>query len=396
MTKLRMGVIGLGNMGSAHSAYLFDNVVDRASLGVICDLDPEKLKKFSARYPGVPAFATHKELLASGTCDAILIAVPHYDHVPIAMDAFAKGVHVLCEKPLAVSVKAAREISELHAKKYGHLKFGVMFNQRTNPLYQKMRDLVATGEIGEVSRITWICTAWFRSWTYYASGGWRATWKGEGGGVLINQCPHSLDLFQWIPNMMPNRVTAVSFIGKTHPIEVEDEVSAILEYPNGAVGHFIASTGEAPGANRLEIAGSMGKLVAEDGKLKFWRNRVDAQEYNRTTPKIFGSPESWPIDLPVKASDGGVSEHQAMTRIFVNAVLDNTANDKLLAPGPDGMRGLEIGNAILMAGVTRTPVTLPMDGDAYDAFIDEMAKKYAGRKTLETKTATVATLVGSV
>jgi predicted dehydrogenase len=304
----------------------------------------------------------------------------------MALDAFEKNVHVLCEKPLAVSVTAAREVAEAY-RKYPHLKFGVMFNQRTNPLYQKMREMVASGEIGEISRVTWICTAWFRSWTYYASGGWRATWKGEGGGVLINQCPHSLDLLQWITGIMPNRVTGVTFLGKTHPIEVEDEVSAILEYPNGAIGHFIASTGEAPGSNRLEINGSLGKLVAEENKLKFYRNRVDAQEYNRTTTNVFGAPENWYIELPVKSSSG--SEHQAMTQIFVNGVINDIPNEKLLAPGPDGINGLELGNAMVMAGVTRNPVTLPLDGKAYDAFLDDMAKKYGGKKTLETRKSTL-------
>ncbi|MCL2640866.1 MAG: Gfo/Idh/MocA family oxidoreductase, partial [Phycisphaerales bacterium] len=330
----------------------------------------------------------HHELLYSGTCDAILVAVPHYDHVPIALDAFTKNVHVLLEKPIAVSVKAASEVIEVY-KKYPHLKFGIMLNQRNNVTYQKMREMIASGELSEISRITWICTNWFRSNAYYASGGWRATWKGEGGGILINQCPHYLDLVQWIPNMMPNRVTAVASIGKTHPIEVEDEVNAIMEYPNGATGHFVTSTGECPGSNRLEIVGSRGTLICDNGgKLTFRRNRVDAQEFNRTTTTSFGIPEVWNIEIPT-TSRATLGEHNQTTQNFVNVILKNEPNEKLLSPGPDGFNGLHLGNAMLMAGLMRKPVDLPVDGDKFDAFIEDLAQKYGGKKTLEAKTSQV-------
>ncbi|MEI8197608.1 MAG: Gfo/Idh/MocA family oxidoreductase, partial [Phycisphaerae bacterium] len=225
-------------------------------------------------------------------------------------------------------------------------------------------------------------------WAYYASGGWRATWKGEGGGVLINQCPHNLDLIQWVVNgLKPNRVTAVGSVGKTHPIEVEDEISAILEYPNGATGHFVTSTGEAPGTNRLEICGSRGKIVAEDGKVTFTRTRVDVQELNRTTTQSFPAVETWNIDIPYTPRN--IPEHAFITQNFAQAVLDNRPNETLLAPGPEGLHGLELGNAIMMSGLTRKSVELPVDGDEFDRFIDDMAKKYGGKKTLQTKDANV-------
>jgi predicted dehydrogenase len=383
MSKIRFGVIGLGNMGSHHSRYM--NSVPGATLAAVCDIDPEKRDKFTAEL-SVPGYATASELLDSGAVDAIVIAVPHYDHMSIAAEAFSKGIHVMCEKPIAVSVNAAREgigAYEAALKKFPHLKFGIMFQQRTNTLYQKLRELITSGELGEVSRITWIVTNWFRTWTYYASGGWRATWKGEGGGVLINQCPHNLDLIQYVVGgLMPSRVTAVGTVGKTHPIEVEDDISAILEYPNGATGHFITTTGEAPGTNRLEIAGDRGKIIAEDGKLTFHRTRKSVTEVNQTSPESFAWVETWKCEIPF--TPGGDS-HKIVTDQFVDVILKNKPNTDLIAPGPDGVKGLEIGNAIMMSGLTRTPVNLPVDGAAFDAFILDMAKKYGGKKTLQTK-----------
>lgn len=381
MDKVRIGIIGFGNMGVSHAGYMKD--VKGAVLGAICDSDPAKAKAAKERF-GVPTFTDYNEMFASGAIDAIIIAVPHYDHVPVALAAFKAGLHVMCEKPAAVSVKAAREMNEAYKKYASKLKFGIMFNQRTNPLYRKVRELVADGELGEITRVTWIVTNWFRTWTYYASGGWRATWKGEGGGVLINQCPHNLDLIQWVTNgLMPNRVTAVGFVGKTHPIEVEDEMSAILEYPNGAIGHFITSTGEAPGTNRLEICGDRGRIIAEHGKLKFTRTRKSVSDVNKNSPDAFTHVETWEIEVPIGAYPS--MEHKAVTERFVDVVLNNRPNKDLIAEGTEGVNGLEIGNAIMKAGLTRQSVELPLNGDEYDAFIDDMAIKYGGRKSLETK-----------
>jgi predicted dehydrogenase len=388
MQTVRFGVIGLGNMGSHHTRYLGAGQVDNATLTAICDVDADRLARTEVG-PNVARFSNHHEMLNSGAVDAIIIAVPHYDHAPIAMDAFARNIHPMSEKPVAVSVNAARKLNEEY-KKYPHLKFGVMFNQRNNGLYQKFREVIADGELGEITRITWLITDWFRTWTYYASGGWRATWAGEGGGVLINQCPHNLDLIQWIPNMMPNRVTAVVALGKQHPIEVEDEVSAIFEYPNGAMGHLITTTGEAPGTNRLEIAGDRGRLSAENGKLLFRRTRKSVKNELRNSPKSFVNMETWDCEIPYEK--GPADEHKATTQIFVNAILHDTP---MLGPGIEGVRGLEIGNAILMAGITRQPVNLPIDGEAYDGMLKDLHQKFGGKKTLQTKNTGPTDLAGS-
>lgn len=377
MDQVRFGIIGVGNMGTGHIGIIKGN--PNTKLAALCDIDPEKLAKHTAEQ-NVPGFATADELFKSKLVDAVVIATPHYDHPPIGIAAMRAGIHVMCEKPIAVSVKAARELIE-ESKKHPNVKFGIMFNQRSNPMYQKIRSLIADGELGEIYRITWIITDWFRTHTYYASGGWRATWAGEGGGVLINQCPHNLDLIQWVTGIRPIRATAVGSVGKRHPIEVEDDISAILEYENGAVGHFITTTGEYPGTNRLEIAGDRGKIIAEHGKITFHRTRKSVTEVCETSPDSFTSIETWPIDIAYpKAPNYG--EHERVSRNFVDAIQKGTP---MLAPGEEGIHGLEIGNAILMSGLTRKPVDIPVNGDAFDQFIKDMEKQYGGRKTLETK-----------
>jgi predicted dehydrogenase len=383
LETVRFGIVGLGNIGGFHATYL--PTLDHAAVTAICESDNARLETWAKKL-NVAGFTSPQELIESGLIDAVIIATPHTEHVPLALAAMAKGLHVLCEKPIAVGVKAARELNEAYEKKYSHLKFGMMFQLRTSPVFKKVRELIAEGELGEVSRLTWIATTWFRTWAYYASGGWRATWTGEGGGVTINQCPHNFDMIQHLLGMMPTRVTAVAAVGKRHPIEVEDEVSAILEFPNGAIGHFVTTTGEAPGTDRLEIAGDRGKLVVEGGKIKFSRTRQAVQEFNRTCPQAFASPERWEIDVPVS---GEAESHKFITQRFIDVVRQDLPNNELIAPGPEGVRGLELGNAILMAGLTRQPVTLPLDGEAYEVFLKDMARQYGGRKTLQTKDAVV-------
>ncbi|MCS7033266.1 MAG: Gfo/Idh/MocA family oxidoreductase [Phycisphaerae bacterium] len=377
MDTVRFGIVGYGNMGSHHARSLQAGLIEGASLGAICDTDPAALERARQKHQ-VPLFGTHQEMLAARVCDAVLIATPHYSHPPIALDAFAAGLHVLSEKPVAVSVNAARKLNEQYQSRYSHLKFGIMFQQRAYTLWRKLREVIASGEVGEIRRVTWIVTDWFRTWAYYGSGGWRATWAGEGGGVLINQCPHNLDLLQWLlGGMMPTRVTAVASIGKTHPIEVEDEVNAILEYPNGATGHFVTSTGEAPGSNRLEIAGDRGKLVAEGGQITFFRTVESVDVINRTSPKLFPLVETWKCEIPVPPDPG--KHHEQVVRAFVSGIRQGTP---LIAEGVEGVRGLELGNAMLLAGLTRQPVELPMDGEAFDRFLEELTHRYGGRKTL--------------
>lgn len=376
MQTVRFGVIGLGNMGAYHCNYL--NTLEGGKLAAICDVDPAKADAMAKKFE-VPKFSKYQDLLASNTCDAVIVATPHYDHSDQVIAAFEKGLHVITEKPQAVTINEARRMNEAAAR-HPHLKFAIDFQSRTSPAFRKLRELLQSGELGEITRITWIATAWFRPWSYYASGGWRATWAGEGGGLLINQCPHNLDQLYWLTNMMPSRMTAVGFIGKTHPIEVEDEISAIMEYSNGAIGHFITTTGEAPGADRLEIATDRGRIVSENGKLSLKLTRKSVRQIRETIPDLFPSVEAWDVDIPIKGTGG---DAKFITQNFVNAIVKD---EPLISPGQEGIKGLELGNAMMMSGLTRKAVDLPLDGDAYDAFIKEMTEKYGGKKKLATKT----------
>ena len=381
MDKVRIGLVGFGNIGTAHASVLPG--MQNAVLAAICDTAPDRIEAAHKLYPNVPTFSDYDAMLDSKLIDAVLIATPHPSHPDQTIAAFNKGLHVLSEKPVAVGVKDARRMNEAAAK-HPELKFAADFQLRTLPLYQKVRELIATGELGTISRVTWIITAWFRTWAYYASGGWRATWKGEGGGVLLNQCPHNLDLLPWITGMMPERVTAVVGLAKTHPIEVEDEVSAILEYPNGAVGHFITTTGEAPGTDRLEIAGDRGKIVVESGKggggntIRFTRTVKPVKELLEKSAASFPKVDRWDIDIPFPTNVP--TGHKIIIQNFAEAIQKGTP---LIAPGVEGVKGLEIGNAMLLSGITNKPVTLPLDGDNYEQLIKDLDKKYGGKKTLK-------------
>ena len=337
MKKVRLGVIGYGNMGTAHCKNIKKGEVPNMELGAICDISPERVKQAKEDYPDVPAFLKAEELFKSGLCDAVIVAVPHYDHPTLVIEALENDLHVITEKPAGVYTKQVLEMNEA-AKKSGKL-FGIMYNQRTNPLYQKIRSMINSGELGHIKRICWTVTKWYRPQAYHDSGAWRSTWKTEGGGTLINQNPHQLDLWQWMFGM-PDKITSFMSFGKYYDIEVEDDVTAYFEYENGTTGTYITSTGEAPGTNRLEIACDMGKVVVENGQLIFERNVISEREHNKTNKNPFAAPECWKCEVPIK---GKSEQHVGIFKDFANVLLNG---GELLAPGYEGINGLTISNAM--------------------------------------------------
>lgn len=355
MNQVRLGIVGVGNMGTFHAQYLREGKVRRAKLVAVCDVDPARLQP----YQDLETFERSEDLIRSGAVDAVLIATPHYFHTTIGIDALQQGLHVLVEKPISVHKADAEKLCAAHTNP--KQVFAAMFNQRTRAPFRKVKKLIEAGELGPIQRVNWIITDWFRTEAYYASGGWRATWKGEGGGVLLNQCPHNLDLLQWICGM-PARVRAFCSLGKYHNIEVEDEVTAYLEYPNGATGVFVTTTGEAPGTNRLEIAGDRGKVVVEGGKVSFIRNEIPTSEFCRTSPQSFARPDVWHIEIPADAGSGG--QHQEVTQNFVDAILDGVP---LIAPAEEGVRSVELANAMLFSSLKGETLDLPLDGQAFEA-----------------------------
>ncbi len=371
--EVRLGVVGIGGMGGVHAQMVLDGKVPRCRLAAVCDADAERVADFDGK---ALTFTDSRAMVRSGEINAVLIATPHYAHTTIGVDALEQGMHVLVEKPISVHKADCEKLLAAHRKR--RQVFAAMFNVRTDPHYKKVKMLIDDGHLGELMRVNWIMTTWFRTEVYYGGGGWRATWKGEGGGVLLNQCPHQLDLLQWLCGM-PTKVRGFCGLGKRHDIEVEDEVTAYMEFKNGATGVFITSTGEAPGTNRLEIAGENGKVVVEDGNVRFTRNEQSSIAFCKTANAPFAVPDTWDIEIPVKGEGG---QHREIMQNFTDAILDGAP---LIAPAKEGINSVELANAILMSSLSGKTVDLPLNGKAYERRLKKLAKESTFvKKTIKT------------
>jgi len=359
MNTVRLGLIGLGNIGRHHAGYLQAGKVNRAQLTAVCDafapLDS---------YQPLKTFTDAEQMMRSGEIDAVIIATPHYQHTTLGIAAFQAGLHAMVEKPISAHKADAERLIAAHQKN-PKLVFAGMFQLRTEPRYTKMRKLIQSGELGQIVRLNWIITDWFRTEAYYASGGWRATWKGEGGGVLLNQCLHQLDMLQWLCGM-PARVRGFCQLGRFHNIEVEDNVTVYLEYPNGATGVFVSSTGETPGTNRFEIVGTRGRLVLENNQLTFNRNEADMLEFSRAAKTGFARPDVWNVEIPF---DNAANQHAVVMQNFVDAILDGAP---LIAPGAEGIHSVELANVMLYSSLIHQTVELPMDSAAYEKKLQQL------------------------
>ena len=390
--EIRAGIIGIGNMGSAHAATIGSGKIRGMRLAAVCDIRPERLawakehlscraeeqSPEPARKPegdpepadagaasasGVVALYTdYRELLDSGVVDCVIIAVPHSLHPVIAKEAFKRGLHVLTEKPAGIDVRSVREMNEAAAAS-GKV-FGIMYNQRTNPLFAELKARVADGTLGDIKRFVWIINNWYRTQFYYDSGAWRATWNGEGGGVLLNQCPHNLDIWQWIMGM-PKRVRAFCHEARYHDIHVEDDATIYAEYENGATAVFVTSTGEYPGTNRIEVSGTRGKAVLEDGRLKLFLTARDEREICRDAKEAFHEE---PLTVRETVQTEPDSAHPGILQNFTDAVLYGTP---LLAPGEEGINGLAISNAAYLSSWTDDWAELPLDEEKFLKLLGE-------------------------
>ena len=362
MEKVRIGIIGMGNMGRFHANDLLDGKVPRGELAAVGSTSPHKLEEYKEK--GLQIFGSGEEMIASGAIDALLIATPHYQHTSLGVAALEAGLHIMVEKPISAHKADAERLIAAAAARPDQV-FGAMFQLRVEPRYQKIRELVQGGELGDLVRVLWIMTDWFRSEAYFQSGGWRATWKGEGGGVLLNQCLHQLDAMQWITGM-PSQVRSHVGIGKWHDIEVEDDVTCYMEFANGASGAFITSSGETPGSNRFEIAGTKGRLILENDTLTLTRNEVPSDEWCKTSKIGFQKPETTVEEIPIPGADAA---HATLMTNFVNAILDGEA---LIAPGVEGLGSVELANVMVYSGLLNESVDLPMDGAAWEAKLNEL------------------------
>jgi len=357
---IRIGIIGMGNMGRFHTN-LIRQGIPGCRLAAVCDDDPERLEPFQE--DSLKTFSSSSELIRSGEVDAVIVATPHYSHTTIGIDALSSGLHVLMEKPISVHKADCERLLAGH--KDSSLVFAAVFNMRTDPHFIRIKRMIDSGDLGTIQRISWIITEWFRTEAYYSSGGWRATWKGEGGGVLLNQCPHNLDLWQWFFGM-PTSLRAFCSMGKYHNIEVEDEVTAYMEFEGGATGVFVASTGEAPGTNRLEITGDNGKLVYEQGRISFTRNEIPTSTFSRTTEELFGKPPVWNVEIPV---DGAGEQHAGIIRNFIEAICSGAG---LIAPAKEGIHSVELANAMIYSSLKDETVHFPLDAGKYDELLKQL------------------------
>ena len=366
MEKIRLGILGVGNMGSGHSRNLLAGLCPDFELVAIADWNAERVEWYKKEITDkVACFSTCEEMIDSGLIDACLIAIPHYDHPKYAMLCMQKGIHVLVEKPAGVYTKQVREMNE-EAKKHD-VVFSMMFNMRTNHLYRKMHELVHSGKYGRIRRVNWLITSWYRPQAYYDSGDWRGTWSGEGGGVLLNQCPHQLDLWQWICGL-PKSVHAHMKFGQWHDVEIEDDVTAYMEYENGATGVFITCTGDGCGSNRFEVQMDGAKLVVENDKLTVWEFEMSEPEFTKINTIPFGKVE---VKEFQPETDGENPQHVGVINAWGGAIL---RGEPLVAEGWEGINGLMLSNAMHLSAWLGKEVTLPIDEDL---FYEELMKRVA-------------------
>ena len=378
MKQVRFGIVGIGQMGGSHAEWLAGGKVENAVLAAVCDVNPQKKEWAAEKLPqDVKFYDNYIDMLDSGEIDAVLIATPHYDHPVIAIEALNRDLHTLVEKPAGVYTKKVREMNAV-AESKPHLVFGMMFNQRTNPLYQRIKEIVANGEIGEIRRTNWIITTWWRPQAYYDMSSWRATWNGEGGGVLANQAPHQIDLWQWICGM-PTKVRANLQYGSHRNIAVEDDVTAFVEYENGATGTFITCTHDIMGTDRFEIHGDKGKILVEGSKkvtvsrLKESENELNERMTFADVANLFrGQGMSDLMDVEeFEIPDQWGTQHVNVMINFTKAILEGTP---LLAPGTDGIKGVTIANAMHLSSWLGQEVEIPFDEDL---FLEELEKRKA-------------------
>ncbi len=372
LKKVRFGIVGMGNQGKYYANILTEGKVRNGVLAAMCDNDPKALDKAKELYgENYAYFSDAEEMMKSGLIDTVLVEIPHYDHAKIAIMAMDNNLHAIVDKPAGVYTKQVNTM--LKRNETNDKVLGIMFNQRTNPAFRKMKQMISDGEIGEIKRTNWIITDWYRTQFYYDSGNWRGTWDGEGGGVLYKQAPHQLDLFQWIIGMMPSKVRSFCHFGKWHDIEVEDDVTTYCEYPNGATGVFVTTTADTPGTNRFEVTGTKGTLIFENDRLTFKKLKVDEREHCYTATSGFAHAEYTTHAVNIYGEN---VQHKGILNNVANTIL---GLEELFAPVEDGICGVELANAMHMSTWEDKMLSLPINPNKFEkklmAKIKETKKK---------------------
>lgn len=348
---VRLGIIGLGNIAKQHIQDIKNGLIPHCELSAICSRSTNTYTDTLS----VKHFTDYKILIDSGSCDAVIIATPTFSHAKIGLYALSAGLHVLMEKPIGLSILEGENL--LNAASDSSV-FALMLNQRADPLFIKMKSLIDSGRLGKLTRYQWTMTNWFRPEIYFQISDWRATWKGEGGGLLVNQCIHNLDIFQWLCGM-PKALRAHCYLGKHHNIEVEDEVNCLLEFANGASGTFVGSTGEAPGVNQLDIVGDKGRLSFDGKHLFLFENDQGTTHYSKHTSDMFGCPNTLKYDITPSRD---INQHAVLIDNFCQAIIHKA---KLIAPAKEGIHSLSLANAMLLSNWKDKKIHFPLDANTY-------------------------------
>lgn len=387
MKKVKIGIVGCGNIGTAHCNSIFSEKIKNLELTAVCDVDLNKNDFVKQHYPTVKFYEHYFDLLEDREVDAVLIATPHPLHADMCIQALKHNKHVLCEKPIDISVSKAKSINKIAQD--SDKAFGIMLNQRTDYLFQQAKTIIESGQIGQMLRNSWTVTNWFRTQAYYDSSDWRATWSGEGGGVLLNQAPHNLDIWQWICGM-PKSIMAFCEAGKYHNIEVEDEATIFAKYPNGATGVFVTSTGEYPGTNRFEIVGTKGKMVLENSKMKLIKTQESSSTIIETSKENYPTSTVEEVVVTECDDDKPQSAHEIILQNFTNHIL---YGENLIAQGIEGINELSISNAAYLSSWKgNSIVTLPIQEEAFDDALQHMqstSNKAKSPSCVNTKPASV-------
>lgn len=368
MKKIRIGIIGFGKHGSHYvRRYLETDICKEVELTAIAENNSVRLDWAKKHLENVAFFDDAIKMLDSGLIDACQIVVPHPDHYFYIKECFKRGIHVLCEKPLCVYADEARSIIEEHQKHYSDLVFGVMLNQRQNPLFRKLKELLDNKTYGTILRADWTITNWYRNQVYFDESYWHATWIGEAGGLMMNQAIHQLDLWQWLFGL-PDRVYAKLGYGKGHDIETDDEASIFFEYNDGVVGTFTASTNDFSGSNCLKIRTDQALLIIENKKITVKEIKRESASAMHNYQLMYEKPALIETEIKIEGTD---PKHEGVVNEFTSAIINKTP---LETDGAQGLNSIILANAIYLSSFLNKEIEIPCDEKLYR---EEFSKRIA-------------------
>lgn len=371
--KIRVALVGVGVMGSKYADMIVSGEVKNMVLtGVVArNLKAQEwaaiLVNAEGLHPNV--YRDVDDMFAhADDFDAVIIVTPHKTHEEIAVRAFELGKHVLCDKPAGATIGQAQNMTAA-SKQYDKV-YGMIFHQHRYPKYLYIKQALENGELGELKRMLMVNSRYFRTAHYHQSGSWRSSWNGEGGGALINQGAHILDIWQWLFGM-PQKIYAEIPFGKYNEFKVDDEATISMRYENGATGVFMLTTGEAVWQERLEIVGTKGRMLLEDDILHIYRYSKDSTEYIAT--EDVNSREHLAITEEVINFGKAEEPYVEILENFAEAVISGDSSI-LIAPGEEAINQLMLTNGAYCSAWKGMPVCLPLDAEEYEATFREQCE----------------------